>query len=195
MLSFLFIVWFGLAFASLINYRLIHYDNFSHWALVVKQMLITNVIPDANSVLIDFKNYPLGISTFLYYISAIVGRGDGVLLVGQGMLIFSSFYAMFGVIKDHKRFLLATLLGLACAIISYFNISIRVNNLLVDYLLPLLALAAIAGILESGNRYWLACLITVPIVGLLLVAKNTLVKNCFKKIIGFSRGCLKFSND
>ncbi len=169
----LYILWFWVAFASLINYRLIHYDNFSHWALVVKQMLLTDAIPDAASSLIDFKNYPLGTSAFLYYVCKIVGRGDGVMLVGQLMLITACFYALNGVIRDRKRFLPAALLGLGASMMSFFNISIRVNNLLVDYLLPLLALAAIAGATESAKKYLVACMACVPVLGLLLITKNT----------------------
>ena len=169
----LYILWFWVAFASLINYRLIHYDNFSHWALVVKQMLLTDAIPDAASSLIDFKNYPLGTSAFLYYVCKIVGRGDGVMLVGQLMLITACFYALNGVIRDRKRFLLAALLGLGASMMSFFNISIRVNNLLVDYLLPLLALAAIAGASESAKKHLVACMASVPVLGLLLITKNT----------------------
>lgn len=169
----LFLLWFVLTCVSLFNYRLIHYDNFSHWALVVKQMLITNTIPDAGSSLIDFKNYPLGTSSFLYYVGRIVGHTDGILLIGQALLIFACFYALYGIIRDDKRFLLAAVLGLGCAIMSFFNISIRINNLLVDYLLPLCALAAIAGMTESAKNYWVGCLVSIPILGFLVIIKNT----------------------
>ncbi len=173
LINVLYILWFWVACASLLNYRLIHYDNFSHWALVVKQMLVTDAIPDAASRLIDFKNYPLGTSSFLYYVCKIVGRGDGVMLVGQLMLIFACFYAFHGVMRDNKRFLLAAIIGLGAAIMSFFNISIRVNNLLVDYLLPLFALGAIAGITESAKKYHTACLASIPVLGMLLIVKNT----------------------
>ena len=173
LLNVLFLAWFGITFASLISYQLIHYDNFSHWALVVKQMLITNAIPDAGSTLIDFKNYPLGTSSFLYFVCRAAGQSEGVMLVGQAMLIFACFYALFGVIRDEKRFLLAAILGLCCAIMSYFNVSIRINNLLVDYLLPLCALAAIAGMTESAKNYRIACIASVPVLGFLLLIKST----------------------
>jgi len=169
----LFLIWFVITCVNLFNYRLIHYDNFSHWALVVKQMLITNAIPDANSSLIDFKNYPLGTSSFLYYVGRIVGHTDGILLIGQAMLLFACFYALYGIIRDEKRFLLAAILGLSCAIMSFFNISIRINNLLVDYLLPLCALAAIAGMTESAKNYWVTCVSCIPVLAFLVIIKNT----------------------
>ena len=173
MINVLFILWFCLAFASLINYRLIHYDNFSHWALVVKQMLITDAFPDAASQLIDFKNYPLGVSSFLYYVCKVVGTGENVMLVGQLLLIFACFYAFNGVIRDNKRFLLPAIIGLTGAVMSFFNISVGVNNLLTDFLLPLYALAIIAGVTESGKSYLTACLASIPVLGMLLIVKNT----------------------
>ena len=150
-----------------------HYDNFSHWAVVVKYMLVTDRIPDAASAIIDFKSYPLGSSSFLYYVWRIVGNGEGVMLVAQAMLLFASFYAVFGAIRDQKRFLLAALLGLGCSAMAYFNISIRINNLLVDFLLPALALAVIGVLLVERKKFFTACLAVLPVLGLLTIVKNT----------------------
>ena len=168
-----FIAVFGAISASLIETRFVHYDNFSHWAVVVKYMLATNRIPDAASAIIDFKSYPLGSSSFLYYVGRIVGNGEGVMLVGQGILLFASFYAVFGAIRDQKRFLLAALLGLGCSVMAVFNISIRINNLLVDFLLPALALASIGILLVERKRFFTACLAVLPVLGLLTIVKNT----------------------
>ena len=168
-----FVAVFGAIAASLIDTFFVHYDNFSHWAVVVKYMLVTDQIPSAASSIIDFKSYPLGSSSFLYYVGRIVGNGQGVMLVAQSMLLFASFYAVFGAIRDQKRFLLAALLGLGCASMAYFNISIRINNLLVDFLLPALALAVIGILLVERNKFFTACLAVLPVLGLLAIVKNT----------------------
>ena len=170
-LAFVFTI--GLITASLIDTFFVHYDNFSHWAVVVKYMLVTDRIPDAASAIIDFKSYPLGSSSFLYYVSRIVGNSEGVMLVGQGILLFSSFYAVFGAIRDQKRFLLAALLGLGCSSMAYFNISIRINNLLVDFLLPALALASIGILLVERKKFSTAFLAVLPVLALLTIVKNT----------------------
>lgn len=159
--------------ASLIDTKFVHYDNFSHWAVVVKNMLITNRFPDAASAIIDFKSYPLGSSSFLYYFCSVVGGDQGVMLTGQVLLLFACFYSMFGVIQDSKRFLLVGLLGLCCSTMAYFNISIRVNNLLVDFLLPALALAAVAIIAAEKKRFSVACFTALPVLSLLVIVKST----------------------
>lgn len=123
-------------FSVLVRTHLVHYDNFSHWAIVVKQMLSTNAFPTADSALIDFKNYPLGISSFLYYVCRFAGHWEPMMITAQGLLIFASLYAMFGIISEKKRFLLYAFLGLGTVSLSFFNLTIRINNLLVDFLLP-----------------------------------------------------------
>lgn len=168
-----FVVVFGAITASLLETFFVHYDNFSHWAVVVKYMLVTDRIPDAASAIIDFKSYPLGSSSFLYYVGRIVGNSQGVMLAGQSILLFASFYAVFGAIRDLKRFLLVALLGLGCSVMAFFNISIRINNLLVDFLLPALALASIGILLVERNKFFTACLAVLPVLGLLMIVKNT----------------------
>jgi hypothetical protein len=177
-----FVVTLGIITASLLTTSFVHYDNFSHWAVVVKYMLVTDRIPDAASAIIDFKSYPLGSSSFLYFVSRIVGNSEGVMLVGQGMLLFSSFYAVFGAIRDQKRFLLAALLGLGCSIMAFFNISIRINNLLVDFLLPALALGSIGVLLVERKKFSTACLAVLPVLALLTIVKNT---GIFFAILGY----------
>lgn len=169
----LFCVALGITFASLIHVRYMHYDNFSHWGLVVKNMLITDAIPNASSAIIDFKTYPLGSSSFVYYFCRIVGNSEGIMLIGQALIIFACFYAMFGVIRDPKRLMPASLLALCCACMTFYNISIRINNLLVDFLLPLLALTAIAIMVIYRRDFKRAALLSVPVLAMLVATKNS----------------------
>ena len=125
------------------NFR--HYDNFSHWAVAAKHMLHTGGLPGADADIVTFRYYPPGSTLFIYYVCRFTGRSDGMMLLGINMLILSCFYAMFGVVKSEKRFLLYSVLAAGSALLTYVNITIRTNNLLVDLLLPVLALSAIAG--------------------------------------------------
>lgn len=153
--------------------KFIHYDNFSHWGLVVKYMLLHGGFPTAASAIIDFKTYPLGSSSFLYYVCRVVGGTEGAMLVAQAMLLFAGFYAMFGIIKDAKRMLLTSFLGLCFATMTFFNISIRINNLLVDFLLPVLALAAVAIVFTYRFEFTKACITVLPVLALLVIVKNS----------------------
>lgn len=160
-------------FSLLLKSELTHYDNFSHWAIVVKQMLSTDAFPTASSRLIDFKNYPLGISSFIYYICRFAGNYRQIMILSQGLLIFSCFYAIFGIITEKKRFLLHAFLGLGCASLSFFNITIRINNLLVDFLLPIYTLAIFAVAYRYRADYKRAFTGALPLTALLTVTKST----------------------
>ena len=153
--------------------ELTHYDNFSHWAIVVKEMLSTNAFPTPNSDLIEFKNYPLGTSSFIYYICRFMGHAQPTMLLAQGLLIFSCFYAMFGIVSEKKRFLLYAFLGFGLSTLSFFNLTIRITNLLVDFLLPIYALAMVAAIYQYRQDLKRACIIILPLAGLLTIIKST----------------------
>jgi len=157
----------------LIGVRFQHYDNFSHWGIVVKEMLCTNAFPTAQSALIDYKDYSLGTSSFIYYVCRIMNNSQGIMLVAQALLIFSSFYGMFMIIKEKKRFLLYAFLSAGFSVLSVFNITIRINNLLVDFILPLLSLVALAVIYRYKDKVLKAAILLVPILGLLVIIKTT----------------------
>ncbi|GAB6927881.1 hypothetical protein JCM10914A_18640 [Paenibacillus sp. JCM 10914] len=153
--------------------QLTHYDNFSHWAIVLKQMLSTDAFPTPDADLIDFKNYPLGISSFIYYVCRFAGQAQSIMLLAQGLLIFSCFYAMFGIVSEKRRYLLYAVLGMGLSTLSFFNITIRINNLLVDFLLPIYVLAIFAVVHQYRNDILRACAIVLPLAGLLTVTKST----------------------
>lgn len=156
-----------------LGFRFEHYDNFSHWAMIVKSMLITDQLPDAGNQLVTFKNYPPGCAVFIYYVCKFLGNAQGVMLLAQNSILFSCFLAVFGIIKEKQRFLLYSFLGMGCSLLSYLNLTIRINNLLVDFLLPLLAMAAIAFVYQSLDSLWKTSLCTALILGFTCIVKNT----------------------
>ncbi|MCT1902555.1 hypothetical protein [Oceanobacillus sojae] len=131
---------------TLLHTSLEHYDNFSHWALIVKFLYTEGSLPTANDAIIGFTSYPMGSSLFVYYATLIGGFDDSIMLIGQLLLLFSCIYALFAVVRDERRVLIITMMFCTIAIFNYFNIAIRMNNLLVDFILPMLTLAGIAGI-------------------------------------------------
>ncbi|MFE0441019.1 hypothetical protein ACFW0C_00040 [Aerococcus sp. NPDC058936] len=79
---------------------------------------------------------------------------------------------MFSVVRDTSRILILAMLFNLFAAFNHFNKAIRMNNLLVDFLLPLLALAGIAGIYKMRHN-----LKGMSIYTLLIVSALTLVKS------------------
>lgn len=168
-----FIVGTILFLGLLLRTHFIHYDNFSHWGIVVKDMLLTHAFPNRSSTVIDFTNYPLGMVCWIYYGCQFLGHSQGMMLFIQGIFIFSCFYAMFGIIQEKKRFLLYVFLGAGCSLLSIFNITIRINNLLVDFILPVMTLAGFSIIYTYRYQLKKATFILVWVLGLLTIVKST----------------------
>ena len=158
---------------SLFKSPLIHYDNYTQWALIVKFMNFTGRLPGVRDTLITYTSYPPGTGLFITYVVRLLGFNAGDMLVGQFLIIWSALYALFGVMRDKSRGLTALALCFVISISNVFNIAIRMNNLLVDYVLPALAAAGIAAIYIYRHKPGLQLFTVALIGGSLMLVKNS----------------------
>ncbi|MEX0381313.1 hypothetical protein [Leuconostoc aquikimchii] len=172
MIPIAFFGYFMLLAPTLMQSQLLHYDNFSHWALIVKYLLTQQSLPDVNSTIIGFSSYPIGTSLWCYYFVNFVGFNDGVMIFAQFCLIMACLYAMVAVIKDKNKSLTFAVMFLVMTLFNYFNIAIRMNNLLVDFILPLITLAALASIFFYRKNMYFMAVMTVFLTGVLGIVKN-----------------------
>ena len=116
------------------------FDNFSHWALVVRRMLEVNRYPNFEDTLIAFQEYPLGSATYLYYFAKLTGRSESLQMLGQAYMIVASVLPLFAFAKRNR---------LAAAIVMFFFVNflfvynIPIVDLLVDTLLPLIGICGL----------------------------------------------------
>jgi len=160
---------------TLLNTKLEHHDNFSHWATIIKFLYTESRLPTAADEIISFGSYPLGSSLFVYYAVKMVGFSDSTMLIGQFFLIYSCVVALFAPIRDESRSLVVAMNFSMLAIFNYFNISIRMNNLLVDFLLPLLTLAGFAGIYSMRKNIKGVSAYFILIASVLSLIKNSAI--------------------
>lgn len=133
------------------NQRLLHYDNFSHWAVIVKNMVIDNRLPNIENPTVTFNSYPPGSALFIYYFMKIVGVSEGFALFAQMLIILSSIltlfsYSSFSIIdmirfreKPTKKIFISVILIFTS--IYLLNGPSSVHNLLVDTLLSVIGIA------------------------------------------------------
>ena len=126
-----------------------HYDNFSHWAVVIKDMLLSNRMPNFEDPLIMFQAYPLGSSLFIYYVCKILRTSDACFLWAQMLMLVSCIFTGAAFIKKKNAYMVLPLFFYGVYVLVA-NISIY--DLLVDTLLPLVGVAALAMILEYKNK-------------------------------------------
>lgn len=164
----------GILFAiQLLKSPLIHYDNYSHWAVMVKYLHFTGHLPDAGQKLITFTSYLPGSSLFIAYVVRFLGYSSGTMLLGQFFLIWSAIGALFAVLPDQRRRLNQLVICIAIGFSMIANISIRTNNLLVDYLLAVFTAGALAGIWALRQKPALQLVFFFLMVSSLLLIKNS----------------------
>lgn len=149
---------------------LIHYDNFSHWAIIIKEMLTINKLPNFQSNVILFTSYPPGTACFIYFICKYIGTSEGIVLFAQSLIIISSLFTLFAFCnKENKINYLLVTIGIIYLLIA----NIFINQLLVDTVLPLLGIAAIAIIIYYREDYKKSLFIITPILCFLTIVKNS----------------------
>lgn len=126
-----------------------HYDNFSHWALVVRQMLDTNRYPNFKDTIISFKDYPLGTSTFIYYFSKLVGRNESFQMFAQAYIILTAIIPVFIYCKKNQ-YITCVWMVIATNFILMFNV--RITDLLVDTVLPVFSMCALLYVYNYGRN-------------------------------------------
>lgn len=172
-LSTLWMAFYGIMLGTtLLTSDLVHYDNFSHWAVIVKFLYTQGQLPGAADKIISFTSYPVGSSLFIYYVTHIVAFQPGIMLFAQFILLFSCMVAIFAVVRDQSRALVTMMICTVITLFNYFNIAIRMNNLLVDFVLPMLTLAAIAGIYTYKHQVRLMTINTAIIGATIAIVKN-----------------------
>lgn len=160
-----------------------HYDNFSHWGLIIKNMFINNSLPNYDDLTIMFKGYQPGTASYIYYFGFLCGKTEGTMIIGNNYMIFSFVTILFGVLKNHKRILIQLIPVLFYVFLLV--ISNNFNELLVDGLLAALSLATFIVMCEYKNNLKKAALYSLP-----LLVFQYLVKNTGVVFIGFN--CLYF---
>lgn len=148
------------------------YDNFSHWAMVVRDMLKTNHLPNFTSYLIDFQSYPTGISGFIYYICKILDGTEGSMLFGQFLVLLSCLCTLFAFVKpsSHPVFSTAVILMGAAYLLT---VCVPITELCVDTLLSLLAIASFSMILYYKDDRPKAWVCTAIIMSFLTLVKTS----------------------
>lgn len=161
--------------------RLVHYDNFSHWGLIVKQMALDDRLPNFTNTYIAFQSYPPGSALFLYYISKFTGYHENIIIFTQAAMTAAAVLPIFAFVpKLDRQNRKASLWKLLCAFFSFggymllaLGCNVEIYSLLVDALLPAMAAGMTAIALYYRDQPGRAALLTLPISAATLLLKNT----------------------
>lgn len=152
---------------------LVHYDNYSHWATIVKFMYFEQRIPGASDALISFSSYPIGNALFNNYVVNLIGFSEGNMLLAQFIYIWAAVFSIFECLKDQKRVLFSGILCFVITVSMIANVEIGFNNLLVDYVIAAVTLAGLLGVYVYRNQPWLQASHVFLASANLLLIKNS----------------------
>lgn len=117
-----------------------HIDNFTHWALVVKNMLYSDRFPTVLDKAITFKSYPLGSASIIYYFSKLIRSEEWIMMLAQAYMMLCAILPVFSYVKKY-HVLSTTLVMATTGLLLCYNIPM--DALLVDTLLPLIGASAL----------------------------------------------------
>lgn len=168
-------VFFLLLFISIFYIKLhpIHYDNFTHWAKIVRSMFVNNSLPNFNDTSIEFKSYQPGTACFIYFVSLALGKTEGVMCVAQTYIFVVFSCSLLLLIR--KRYVNNNLLRLLLLIFIVFmgTVCVPFYDLLVDNIISVVMISccvvAFVFLKNTKKMFWLL----VPFSIYLTIIKNS----------------------
>jgi len=112
--------------------RLLHYDNFSHWGLVVRFMLRQDRFPTATDTIVGFHTYPLGTASWEYAVARLLGGREWQMMLAQGYILATACVSILA-LTPRRRW--AGLVGVAALVVAFLLHGPRLDTLLVDNVL------------------------------------------------------------
>jgi len=146
----------------------LEWDAFSHWGLVIKDMVLSGALPSADSA-VAFKDYPPGATLFQYFMAAPSGFSEGNAFFAHSFLLLSAAAAFTTGFPWKKLLSAAAAFLLACLLLPVFGFPFR--TVMVDSLIGLFAGAALAGYFLSEDSRRAAALRAVPVLFVLPLFK------------------------
>ncbi len=150
------------------NDKLTDYDNYTHWGVVVRRMLLTNRFPPFADCWIEYPSYPLGSASFIYYITGFIGtQAEWMQMFAQQMLILGMSVSLFAFCRKAESKIAA-----AALIVFMMSCNTNIRDLCVDTLLPVTAVSGFAFICYYRND-WKKQILVLPWLALLVYEKTS----------------------
>ncbi|MGD6968099.1 hypothetical protein ACQCVP_16855 [Rossellomorea vietnamensis] len=147
-----------------------HYDNFSHWALIVKEMYLMDGLPDDSTVVL-FRNYPPGAALFIYFILESTGYAESYALMAQGFLMTASLTVLFAWSSWKKPIYIILSLLLVLSLVSLEMYGMY--NLIVDKTLGMVAFTSVFIACYYYNDWKKNLIVNIPVLVLLILIKDS----------------------
>lgn len=151
------------------NLHMLHFDNFSHWAVIVKQLISLNSLPNASNVLTSYFEYPPGSAYFIYFFCFFTNSSESFQIIAQLILSIILSIPLLGILKKKN---IINYIFWTCYVIFTLVIDISVADLLVDSLVGIFAVMCYCFFYQYKNNLRKCLWLFVPLNLFLLLVKN-----------------------
>lgn len=155
---------------TLAHIKILHFDNFSHWLVIVSQIIHLNNLPDASNILTTYYDYPPGSAYFIYFVSSFNSDYEYMAILSQTSLEILLLLPLFVFAKNNFQYIISSIL-----IVFFLVIDISVADLLVDSLLGIFAFSIFMFIYYYRNNLNKLLLFLIPLNLSLLLIKNVAI--------------------
>lgn len=149
------------------NFVFVAWDEFSHWALTSRLMVMDDALHGANSPLY-FETYPPGTALIQYLFANTLGYSESAVLFAQVLLTAAAFIAA---LSGVTRRPLLSLLAFAAIVVIAYALRFKIYEVYVDLVLGAIFGAVLAAIVnadwEKSPPYWIA-----PVLATLVLTKH-----------------------
>lgn len=145
-------------------------DDFSHWALVARHLLLHDRFPRGGDSVIVFQSYPVGAACFIYYIARFTENSEGVYLIAQNLLLALLFLPTFSLIRARRGTYYPIAFALFFLLIHRFHYMI---SLQVDLVQSFFGIGAAAAIARYRGDFRRALLAALPAMIAVVFIKNS----------------------
>lgn len=169
-------LWLAAAMAFLLlvrGRRFTNYDNFSHWATVVRAISRNDRLPNFQDNTILFQAYPVGTAVFLYFVQHFLGSTESLILWGQILLDISFLLPLAAFAVKGNRILWAGIAAYALFALTY---NTSCYDLPVDTVMPLAGVALLCVVYagkEAGEPEKKTAWTALPLALFLVSVKNS----------------------
>lgn len=149
----------------------IHYDNFSHWGRMVKEVFYFDALPDYRSV-VDYQNYPPGTALFIYFVCKIIGYGESYTLMAQS-LIYCAAVTTLSTRTNKNKWVQAVPLSLMTLIVLESINKYLSYSLLVDMIISVTVVAIVVIVDYYRDEPFKCFVASFPVAAMVLLIKDS----------------------
>ncbi len=151
--------------------RLRHNDDFSHWGIVARFLLMKDRLPVESDGVLSHQSYPPGSACFIYYLCRLSGFREGNCLIAQNLHYGAALLPLFSFVQKRNRSRLYPIAGLLAATFLFYPS--HEADLLVDYVEAFYGVGIAAIILYYRNDPKRALLCALPAMTAVALFKNS----------------------